>query len=84
MLCEIMVLWGLSRWNGFEKISHDRLNMINFLFYLFLLFIAPVMVVGLVLVVINHYRNNRKYLEFEEEVYEGQEAETDMPKEPYE
>jgi len=58
--------------------------MISFILYLFLLFIAPAAVVGLILVAINHYWNNRKYLEFEEEVYEGQEAETDMPKEPYE
>lgn len=58
--------------------------MLRFAFYLLLILILPVAVVGLVLLVVQHYRDNRKYLEFEEEVYEGQLAETDMPKEPYE
>jgi len=55
--------------------------MIAFILYVLLLFIAPAAVVGLVLVVINHYSNNRKYMEFKEEEYEGQKP--DMPQKPY-
>jgi len=57
--------------------------MLHFWLYLLLIFVAPVAVVGLILAVISRYRDNRKYLESEEQVYEGQEAKSDMPEEPY-
>lgn len=55
-----------------------------FMLYLCFFLVLPVIVLGLVLAVINRYRDNRKYLEYEEEVYEGRKAEADMPGEPYE
>jgi len=58
--------------------------MLKFIVLLFLMFIVPTAVVSLVLIAIHHYRDDRKYLEFEEEEYEGQVAATDMPKEPHE
>jgi hypothetical protein len=58
--------------------------MLRFSILLFLVFILPVAVVGAVLLVVHHYRDNRKYLEYEEEVYEGRAADVDMPEEPYE
>jgi hypothetical protein len=61
-----------------------RMSTLHFFLYMLALFVAPAIVVGLVLVVINAYRDDRRYLDFEEEVYEGQKAESDMPKEPYE
>jgi hypothetical protein len=76
--------WGLPERGGAETIAQCETDMLDFWLYLFLFFIAPVAVVGLILVVINHYWDNRKYLEFEEQVHEGQKAESDMPKEPYE
>jgi hypothetical protein len=60
------------------------MNTLYFFLYMLALFVAPAIVVGLVLVAINAYRDNRTYLDFEEEVYEGRKAESDMPKEPYE
>jgi hypothetical protein len=56
---------------------------IRFFFYMLALCVAPAVVVGLVLVVINSFWDNRKYLELEEEVYEGQKVEPGMPEEPY-
>jgi hypothetical protein len=56
----------------------------SFLGSMLVLFVALAVVLGLVLVVINIYRDDRKYLEFEEEVYEGQKFENDMPREPFE
>ncbi len=58
-------------------------SVLLFLKYLLLFLIIPAVVLGLVVVVIGRYGNNRKYLEYEEEVYEGRKSKTDMPKEPY-